>query len=75
MPRLPSVRVLVFIGLPDTESGSLRRSPNRHVEGKAVTCREQETSNKSKDKIRNTQRREIVGTDIRELSPKANFDL
>jgi hypothetical protein len=33
------------------------------------------TSNKSKDKIRNTHRREIVGTDIRELSPKANFDL
>jgi hypothetical protein len=30
------------------------------------------TSNRSKDKIRNTQRREIVGTD-RGTSPKATF--
>jgi hypothetical protein len=29
------------------------------------------TSIKSKDKIRNTQRREIVETDIREQGPKA----
>jgi hypothetical protein len=29
------------------------------------------TSNRSKGKIRNTQRREIVRTDIRELGPEA----
>jgi hypothetical protein len=31
--------------------------------GKAATCREQERRTSSKDKTRNTQRREIVGID------------
>jgi hypothetical protein len=37
------------------------------VAGKAITtCREQERRTGGKDKIRNTQRGEIVGTNIRE---------
>jgi hypothetical protein len=38
---------------------------NNSVAGKAAAaCRAQERRNRSKDKIRNTQRREIVGTDM-----------
>jgi hypothetical protein len=45
------------------------------VEGKAVTCREQERRTGSKDKIRNTQSWEIVGANIREQRPRAYFEI
>jgi hypothetical protein len=41
--------------------------------GEDSTYREQERRTGVRTKIRNTQRREVVGTDIREQSPKVTL--